>query len=104
MNFPRSSPGVCYHDGDIYACGGFEKSDENSSLDTFEKLNLDTNKWVSLRRSNFRASGCTLASFHDRYIFKFGGKSDIFNLSGKIEYYDSKTDEWHIAVLPDITS
>lgn len=74
MNYNRSSPGVCYCENDIYVCGGYEKHDESSSLDTFEKLDLVSNKWISLARCNFKATGCALAPFHGRYIFKFGGK------------------------------
>lgn len=28
----------------------------------------------------------------------------MFNLTDKIEYYDIKTDEWHIVVLPEVIS
>lgn len=74
MNYNRACPGVCYVDGNIYVCGGYEKSDENSTLDTFEKLDLKTNKWISLKRCNFKASSCTLVNFDDKFIFKIGGK------------------------------
>ena len=38
MNYARSHHGICCLAGTIYIVGGFEKQDENSSLDTGEKL------------------------------------------------------------------
>ena len=47
-----------------------------------------------MKRCIFRASGCSLSSFNKRFIFKFGGKMDMFTPCNKIEYYDIKFDTW----------
>ena len=42
----------------------------------------------------FKSTGCSLAAFSKRFIFKFGGKVNLFNPCNKIEYYDCKDDTW----------
>lgn len=64
MNEPRTAMGACYHKNAIYVVGGHDKNDESAALNTLEKLDLSTNKWTLLRRSNFNASGCALAPFN----------------------------------------
>jgi hypothetical protein len=97
MNYARSAHGLCCLNGIIYAVGGFEGQDENSSLDTGEKFDPEggSSRWLSIHRCIFRASGCSLAAFAKRYIFKFGGKTDLFTPCNKIEYYDSQHDNWN---------
>lgn len=71
----RSSHGICYMNGFIYVVGG---EDRNETLKRCEKYDINHNKWVEIAPLNYPSSDCSITSFRDKDIYKFGGKLDAF--------------------------
>jgi hypothetical protein len=79
--------------------GGTIANDENSSIAKCEKLDLETKVWSALPDCKVKTSGCALIAFKNRFIFKIGGKIDIFTPSTAIEAFDLTEGRWVLILL-----
>jgi hypothetical protein len=65
---------VCAIDSNfIFLAGGIV---DGESLPTarFECYDINSNEWVIKKNCNIPAIGCTLVSFNNKSLYKFGGK------------------------------
>ncbi|EAR85568.1 kelch motif protein (macronuclear) [Tetrahymena thermophila SB210] len=95
MYYPRSNHGIAFCEGYIYVCGGSTNQD-NTCLDKCERFDVEIGRWEQISSLNQKCSGCSLSQFSNRFLFKFGGNTDIFTLSNTIERYDIQLNEWKI--------
>ncbi|KAL4497400.1 hypothetical protein ABPG72_011335 [Tetrahymena utriculariae] len=95
MYYPRSNHGIAFCEGYIYVCGGSTNQD-NTCLDKCERFDVEIGRWEQISSLNQKCNGCSLSSFSNRFLFKFGGNTDIFTLSNTIERYDIQLNEWKV--------
>lgn len=57
-------------------------------------MDVSSKKWTPLAPSLNKATGCTLASFHEKFLVKFGGLNQDFNIISDFEVYNIKRDYW----------
>lgn len=87
MYYPRSNHGIAFCNGSIFVVGG-STNEGNSYLDKCERFDISIGDWEVISSLNKKCSGCSLSTFSNRYIFKFGGNTDLFNTNNTIERYD----------------
>lgn len=89
FNTERKAHGFIYGGDSLFICGGLNEFDEN--LDLCEKYDIQNEKWIIISKMIKKSSYFSLATYQNRYIFKFGGFS---YLGSSIERYDIFNDKW----------
>ena len=79
MNYGRNNHAITYLNNYIYVVGGNKEQDENSAFDKCERMSTLTEKWEVIASCKFKSSGCSICAFNNRFIYKFGGKTDFLN-------------------------
>jgi hypothetical protein len=54
------------------------------------------NTWYEIASLNYRANNPGACSFDNKYVFKFGGKSDDTFLNNTIEKYTPYLNTWEV--------
>jgi hypothetical protein len=94
LQHPRSSHAICYHHPYIIIVGGLTTNLQVlSSCEMFNTENNEISKMGNLKVPT--ASAC-VASFSQKYIFKFGGIGEGQSLSQSVEKYDFILKKWEI--------
>jgi hypothetical protein len=88
----RSSHGMCYANGMIYVVGGFLNGQTFTTK--CEKYNIQSRNWKQITNLNFNTVACSLTSYNQKYLFKFGGLIDGLLINNYIERYDILHDNW----------
>jgi hypothetical protein len=78
----------------IFAISGTQTNDENASMRKCEKMEIKTKVWTPIADCLVASSGCVAIPFNDKYIFKIGGKVNIFTPCNVIEVYDIYKNAW----------
>lgn len=89
LHTARCSMGVCVHNGNICAVGGYNRSD---CLNTMETYDHEVNNWSVASQLNSRRGRCGAASLNG-YIYCFGG-SDGHNVLKSAEVFDTTDKAW----------
>lgn len=90
----RKSFSACYANNSIYIIGGFNY--EEGFLKDCEKFDMNEKKWRILQDLNEPVSNCSVCSFNDRFLIKFGGLTDFKFVSRNIERFHLYTNFWEI--------
>lgn len=56
---------------------------------------------TQLAPAKFRTTGCTLAGFHDKFLFKFGGVDHNYQEVRELEVYNVRRDVWYLVPCLD---
>jgi hypothetical protein len=59
-------------------------------------MDIASKKWTGLSPAFHKATGCNLASFHEKFLIKFGGVSPDFHPVTDIEVYNIRKDKWSV--------
>lgn len=90
----RSSHGMCYLNGNIYVVGGFLNGQTFTTK--CERYNIQGRNWKQIANLNYNAVACSVTSFNQKFLFKFGGLIDGLLINNYIERYDVLHDNWII--------
>jgi hypothetical protein len=82
MIIPRKAHSTCYHNGFVYAFGGF--SNENAITNLCERYDLCNNSWIKLPPMKYPKAYCTPYAIGD-HIYLVGGFCDT-RIDGVIKY------------------
>ena len=95
MNVPRASFAAVCCRGEIYAIGGWNKSDDGNKIPTssVEKYNPVRKKWTFVRSMSTERAGHAACDRRDK-IFVVGGFDANKEPLKAIECYDPLTDKW----------
>ena len=88
----RSSHGMCYLNGAIFVVGGFLNGQTFTTK--CEKFNVQGKNWKQIANLNYNSVACSVTSFNQKYLFKFGGLIDGLLINNYIERYDVIHDNW----------
>ena len=97
----RSSHGICYLNGNIYIIGGFLNGQTFTTK--CEKYNVQARNWKQMANLNYNSVACSVTSYNQKYLFKFGGLIDGLLINNYIERYDIAHDDW-IVIEPRINN
>ncbi|CAK8689904.1 unnamed protein product [Clavelina lepadiformis] len=92
MKTRRSGLTAVALNNEIYAIGGYDGSNDLSSV---EKYNLDTKTWIdvpSMNEERYSGSACVV----DGVIWVFGGQG-----AKTVEFYDPATNKWQVSASID---
>jgi hypothetical protein len=78
----------------LYAFAGTSTNDENACISKCEKMDLQTLRWTPISDCKYKTTGSAVLPYGDRFIFKIGGKIDIFTPCTAVEVYDVQKDSW----------
>lgn len=53
--------------------------------DSCERLDLEKKKWFKISNCRVKAIRCSLVNFSKNFLYKIGGKRDIYTLTNTIE-------------------
>ena len=78
----------------IYVAGGL--TNNSTFTRKCERYDTQANKWVSIAELNYDVLAPCMASFNNKYIFKFGGYNQGSYLEPLVEKYDPAKNTWMI--------
>ena len=90
----RKSFTACHANNSIYIIGGFNY--EEGFLKDCEKFDLNEKKWSIIQDLNEPVSDCSVCSFNDKFLIKFGGLTDFKFVSRNFERFHIYTNFWEI--------
>ncbi|XP_062515236.1 kelch-like protein diablo [Corticium candelabrum] len=94
LHTARCSMGICIHDGDIFAVGGYNRLD---CLNTMEIYDHESNSWSVASQMGSRRGRCAAASVNGK-IYCFGG-SDGQRVLKSAEIYNINKNAWQ-SIMP----
>lgn len=59
-------------------------------------MDVQTKRWAPLTPAKYKATGCSLVAFHEKFLIKFGGLDPDFKPIQDIEVYNVKRDNWYL--------
>ncbi|KAL4450522.1 hypothetical protein ABPG74_019420 [Tetrahymena malaccensis] len=94
MNYERNSHSLVVAQDSIFVVGGLNNNDEDIYLQSCERFDIESQKWIQIADLQEGVSGTSLCNFHDKYIFRYGGKTYLNNMTNTIERYNIQEDFW----------
>lgn len=88
----RSSHAICYLNGFIFVIGGFLNGQTFTTK--CEKYSIQGRNWKQISSLNYNSVACSVTTFNQKYLFKFGGLIDGLLINNYIERYDVAHDIW----------
>ncbi len=78
----------------IYAIGGLTEDQDITS--SCEKYDIKEDKWITISSLNKKANNACVCAYKNKFLFKFGGKTDDNILNQLIEKYVPEIDIWQV--------
>ena len=69
----RQGFGLASVGNNIYVVGGSFNENESQGTNHFERMDISSSKWSLLTHAIHKSTGCTLVSFNENFLIKFGG-------------------------------
>eukprot|EP00828_Plagiopyla_frontata_P024616 TRINITY_DN3141_c0_g2_i5.p1 TRINITY_DN3141_c0_g2~~TRINITY_DN3141_c0_g2_i5.p1 ORF type:complete len:185 (-),score=26.46 TRINITY_DN3141_c0_g2_i5:55-609(-) len=64
-----------------------------------DRYDSHSKRWIEIASMVNKATGLSLASFNDQFIYKFGGRIDALSKDCDIEKYDLMSNKWTVVNL-----